>query len=304
MASCSRSFGLASLLIISSAVALSVSCSSATKKKVLLYAADGGAAGETGRELPGAAGVGGSDAGAAGTGIGAGGVDGVPEAGAGGVPETGAGGVPEAGAGGTLGEGGSAGVPQASVCEQSGPLTTGASFSQFDDTPVVCRGSTIRNNFSGNAADDFSCCAAFESVPSSAFAVSGITNHDGGGYLNLTVPAKAPLGVQVVDVSCPDSDGVSLSPTLEIVTPAVVTGIDALIHQGDTLTITGTDFARVSNISLKDGEVTRACSITSKTATTLTCIPQNIGVFWVELSQGSCYPVADTTLKVTIRPTP
>ena len=295
MASCPRNFGLASLLIISSAVVLSVSCSSATKKKVVLYAADGGAAGETAIVVAGDAGAGGNDAGAAGTALEAG------AGGAGGASEAGAGGALEAGAGGALGEGGSAGVPQVSACEQSGSLT-GASFKQFDDTPVVCRGSTIRNGFNGSAAADFSCCAAFASVPTSAFAVSGVTNNDGGGYVNLTVPANAPLGRQTLDVSCPDSDGVSLSPALQIVTPAVVTGIDASIHQGETLTIMGTDFDSVSNISLKDGEVTRACSITSRTATTLTCVPQYTGLFWVELSQGSCYPVADKTLKVTILP--
>ena len=294
MASRSHNFGLASLFIISSAVALSVSCSSANKKKVVAYAADGGAAGEAGSAgtsaVPGEAGAGGSDAGAAGTGV---------EAGAGGA--SGVGGAPEAGAGGALSEGGSAGAPQVTACEQSGTLT-GALFNQFDGNPVVCRGSTVRNYFNGNAPNDFGCCAAFQSTPTSAFAISGSTNMDGGGYVNLTVPADAPLGTQVLNVSCPDSDGVSLSPTLDIVTPAVVTAVDPSIHQGETLTITGTGFDSVSSISLKDGEVTRACSITGKTATTVTCIPQYVGTFWAELTQGSCDPVADTTLKVTVLP--
>jgi len=290
MSSRSRNFGLASLLIVCSAVSLSMSCSSANKKKVVDFPADGGAAGEAGSA---GAPVGPGDAGAGGAAAGAGGAPSA-EAGAGGA--AGAEFTPEAGAGGVPGEGGSAGAVQATACVPSGTVT-GASFGQLSD--LVCPGATIQTFFNGNAPADFTCCGAFESV-SGAFAISGITNMDGGGNIKITVPADAPLGAQNLSVSCPGSD--ALSASLNIVNRAVVTGIDASVYAGNTLTITGTDFDTVSGIALKDGEVTRSCAITSKTATTLTCIPQFTGLYWAELTQGACYPAANTALKVNVLP--
>jgi hypothetical protein len=303
-----RSVGLVSLLVCGSVV-LGVACGSSSTKKVL--SADAGAAGEAGASgegpvagHPGAGHAGGSSGGTAGSGgtlEQAGGAAGsVENAGAGGASDaSGAGGAEpgsEAGAGGGSGASGAAGA--APVCVPSGTVA-GLSFSQFDSVPSVCQGSRLTARFYGDALNDFVCCGVSDATPAYGLTIAAITDHDGGGTLNLELPADAPLGQQAIALTCP---GGTQSANIDVLGVPVVTGTDSPVKGGSTLTISGHNLSHVDSVSLVDPELSRPCPITSRSETTIQCTPAYPGVYSIVLSQPNCDITPDPTLKVTVQP--
>jgi hypothetical protein len=249
-------------VLLSSVVLLAVSCGSDDEKLKASRDDAGGEAGQAGA-APGPGGPAGGSNGAAG------------EAG-----ETSSAGTPAGPVGGAGGEAGAAigaaagagGEPPIAACTPNG----NALGVQLDSEPMytVCRDARQIIPFQAtDAAPEFTCCGLSASKPAYGLELAALSNPEGGGDFSFMIPAGAPLGAQFLTVTCAGGaadEGFSLEVSNGVA--PVVAAVNELVASGDPLTITGTNLANVTRITVVGPETaTYECGIEAQEETSIVC---------------------------------
>jgi hypothetical protein len=206
--------------------------------------------------------------------------------------------VPSAGGGGQ--SGGEGGAPGA-TCVAEGSVTA----LSVESEPIYqgCRGALIKVGFLAEVTPDtFTCCGASTSTPAFSLALSGTSDHDGGGYLSFQVPDDAPFGSYALSLVCqtqPNDQGIAIE--INDSTAPKVTSITTQIAPTDALHVVGEGLDGVSFISAVEPggtSIGECVPQQAPTATSLDCTFPNglpAATYFLELYTEACgYAISPT----------